>query len=82
VDRRARRGQGCRARDTTGNVPDSLDMNGLDFNADKFTAATAVDSSQWSQEMKLHAELIEGRLGEGVPASVKKRYEELKKEFA
>jgi phosphoenolpyruvate carboxykinase (GTP) len=65
-----------------GNVPESLDMNGLDFSADKFSAATAVDSSQWSQEMKLHAELIEGKLGEGVPAPVKKRYEELKKEFA
>jgi len=32
--------------------------------------------------MKLHAELIEGKLGERVPASVKKRYEELKGAFA
>jgi hypothetical protein len=40
-----------------------------------------VDKSQWTQEMKLHGELIEGRLGERVPPSVKKRYEELKGTF-
>jgi len=65
-----------------GNVPEALDMSGLDFNDSKFTAATAVDKSQWTQEMKLHGELIEGRLGERVPPSVKKRYEELKGHFA
>ncbi|HET9650961.1 MAG TPA: phosphoenolpyruvate carboxykinase (GTP), partial [Usitatibacter sp.] len=66
-----------------GNVPESLDMDGLPaFTAERFLAATAVDKSQWSQEMKLHAELIEGRLGERVPAPVRKRYEELKAHFA
>jgi phosphoenolpyruvate carboxykinase (GTP) len=65
-----------------GNVPDTLDMSGFDFSADKFMAATAVDNAQWSQEMKLHAELIEGKLGERVPGPVKSRYEELKREFA
>jgi phosphoenolpyruvate carboxykinase (GTP) len=72
------------ARSTAlGNVPEALDMSGLEsFTADKFAAATAVEKSQWSQEMKLHGELIEGRLGERVPPSVKKRYEELKGEFA
>jgi GTP-dependent phosphoenolpyruvate carboxykinase len=57
-------------------------MSGFDFSADKFMAATAVDNAQWSQEMKLHAELIEGKLGERVPGPVKSRYEELKREFA
>jgi GTP-dependent phosphoenolpyruvate carboxykinase len=63
-------------------VPEALDMSGLDFNDAKFMAATAVDKSQWTQEMKLHGELIEGRLGERVPPSVKKRYDELKDHFA
>jgi len=65
-----------------GNVPESLDLNGLNFDAARFADATAVDKSQWGQEMKLHAELIEGKLGEGVPAPVKQRYEELKGAFA
>jgi phosphoenolpyruvate carboxykinase (GTP) len=66
-----------------GNVPEALDMDGMKgFDAEKFVAATAVDKSQWSQEMKLHAELIEGKLGERVPAPVRKRYEELKGSFA
>ncbi|MGE5096897.1 MAG: phosphoenolpyruvate carboxykinase (GTP) [Betaproteobacteria bacterium] len=66
-----------------GNVPESLDMDGVPgFTAERFVAATAVDKSQWSQEMKLHAELIEGKLGERVPAPVRSRYEELKAQFA
>ena len=66
-----------------GNVPESLDMSGLEsFTPDKFAAATAVDKAEWRDEMKLHGEFIEGRLGGHAPAEVQRRYDELKKEFA
>ena len=64
-----------------GNVPESLDMHGMEaFGADKLAAATAVDPAQWSDEMKLHAELIEGKL-DRVPQELMKRYKELKAAF-
>ena len=66
-----------------GNVPESLDMKGLEsFGADKFAAATAVEKSQWTEEMKLHAEMLEGRMGGRVPAPIMKRFQQLKGEFA
>jgi phosphoenolpyruvate carboxykinase (GTP) len=65
-----------------GNVPTGLDMQGLEgFGADKFAQATAVDKPQWSDEMKLHAELLEGKLDK-TPEELKQRYAELKRQFA
>src|SRR4051812_26612903 len=65
-----------------GNVPESLDMQGLEsFGSDKFTAATAVEKPQWSQEMGLHGELIQ-KLSKGLPDAIKQRFEQLKKDFA
>jgi phosphoenolpyruvate carboxykinase (GTP) len=66
-----------------GNVPESLDMHGMEtFGADKFAAATAVDKSQWSEELKLHAEMLEGKMGSRVPGPIMKRFKELKQQFA
>jgi phosphoenolpyruvate carboxykinase (GTP) len=66
-----------------GNVPESLDMAGLEtFGPDKFAQATAVDKSQWHDEMKLHGELLDQKLGDHVPGELKKRYSELKSQFA
>jgi phosphoenolpyruvate carboxykinase (GTP) len=66
-----------------GNVPESLDMTGLEaFGADKFAQATAVEKSQWHDEMKLHAELLDDKLGDHVPAPIMKRFQELKDAFA
>jgi phosphoenolpyruvate carboxykinase (GTP) len=65
-----------------GNVPESLDMQGLEsFGADKFANATAVEKSQWTQEMGLHGELIQ-KLTHRLPQQIKARFEELKKAFA
>jgi phosphoenolpyruvate carboxykinase (GTP) len=65
-----------------GNVPESLDMQGLEsFGADKFSAATAVEKPQWSKEMGLHGELIQ-KLSDRLPGAIKQRFEELKKDFA
>jgi len=65
-----------------GNVPESLDMQGLEgFGSDKFASATAVEKPQWSQEMGLHGELIQ-KLSRGLPDAIKQRFEELKKTFA
>jgi phosphoenolpyruvate carboxykinase (GTP) len=66
-----------------GNVPESLDMKGLEsFGAEKFSAATAVTKSEWQKEMPLHAEMVEGKLAEKAPREMLDRYEELKREFA
>jgi len=65
-----------------GNVPESLDMQGLEsFGAERFASATAVEKPQWSQEMGLHGELIQ-KLSRGLPDAIKQRFEELKKTFA
>jgi phosphoenolpyruvate carboxykinase (GTP) len=66
-----------------GNVPETLDMKGLDnFGAERLAAATAVSKNEWREEMTLHAELIESRLaGSRVPHEILHRYEELKSEF-
>ncbi len=65
-----------------GNVPDRLDMQGLDaFGSEKLAAATHVERGQWGEEMKLHGELVQ-KLADRIPAAVKKRYEELKAAFA
>jgi phosphoenolpyruvate carboxykinase (GTP) len=65
-----------------GNVPESIDMTGMEkFDAEKLAAATAIDKSQWKDEMKLHAELLDGKLAGKAPAELKKRYEALSSEF-
>jgi phosphoenolpyruvate carboxykinase (GTP) len=65
-----------------GNVPESLDMTGLEkFDAGKFAAATAVDKPDWKDEMKLHDELLNGRLSGRAPSEIRKRFDELKSEF-
>jgi phosphoenolpyruvate carboxykinase (GTP) len=71
------------AQDTPlGNVPKSLDMQGLEsFGQDKFAAATSIDKSKWHDEMKLHAELLEGKLGGKAPKELGKRFEELESAF-
>jgi phosphoenolpyruvate carboxykinase (GTP) len=65
-----------------GNVPTELDMQGLQsFDAGKFAAATAVEKSQWKDEMKLHDELLEGKLSGRAPRELAKRFEELNAAF-
>jgi phosphoenolpyruvate carboxykinase (GTP) len=65
-----------------GFVPTQLDMKGLEsFDAKKFSAATAVDKSQWAHEMKLHAELLEKRLSGRAPKELAKRFSELDSAF-
>ncbi|HUP29260.1 MAG TPA: phosphoenolpyruvate carboxykinase domain-containing protein, partial [Usitatibacter sp.] len=65
-----------------GNVPEQLDMHGLEsFSADKFAAATAIDKKQWHDEMQLHAEMLEGTMGGRVPPPIMRRFEQLKGEF-
>jgi phosphoenolpyruvate carboxykinase (GTP) len=64
-----------------GNVPAELDMHGMEgFGAEKFEKATEVSKPEWSAEMKLHAELLEGKLDK-TPAELKKRYAELESAF-
>jgi phosphoenolpyruvate carboxykinase (GTP) len=76
-------GRGAARETPLGNVPATLDTQGLEgFGADKFAAATAVDSAQWHDEMKLHAELLEAKLEGRVAPELRKRYEELKGTFA
>jgi phosphoenolpyruvate carboxykinase (GTP) len=65
-----------------GNVPESLDMTGLEkFDAGKFAAATAVEKSEWKDEMKLHDELLDQKLGRKAPAELMKRFSELTAAF-
>jgi phosphoenolpyruvate carboxykinase (GTP) len=49
-----------------------LDWNGLAFSADTFAAITAVDRSQWQQELKLHDELL-FKLEHGLPDALGER---------
>ncbi len=65
-----------------GNVPTEIDMKGMEsFNAEKFAAATAVEKAQWHDEMKLHSELLEGKLAGKAPKELAKRFEELNSAF-
>jgi phosphoenolpyruvate carboxykinase (GTP) len=65
-----------------GNVPMALDMKGLEsFSPEKFACATAVETSQWRDEMKLHDELLGGKLAGRAPQELAKRYAELKSAF-
>jgi len=65
-----------------GNVPAELDLKGLEsMGAEKFAAATAIDKAQWHDEMKLHAELLEGKLAGRAPKELEQRKEELDAAF-
>jgi phosphoenolpyruvate carboxykinase (GTP) len=71
------------AKDTPlGHVPDHLDMHGLEsFDPARLAAANAVEKSQWSDEMKLHADMLGNRLQGHAPAEIKRRFEELDAAF-
>ena len=73
----------ARARSTPlGDAPDALDMKGLEsFAPERFALAMEVDGARWGEEMKLHAELLEGKLEGHAPPELKRRYEELKAAF-
>ena len=62
-----------------GNIPQygNLDWNGLAFGAEKFANITAVNQSQWQQELTLHDELL-NKLQYHLPAEMKSRYAALK----
>jgi hypothetical protein len=63
-------------------VPVELDMKGLEtLSADQFAAATAVDRAQWHDEMKLHGELLDGKLAGRAPKELEQRKEELDAAF-
>ena len=65
-----------------GNVPQELDMTGMEsFGADKLAAATAVSKDEWKKEMPLHGEMVEGKLADKAPPEMMKRFEELKAAF-
>ncbi|HLX24857.1 MAG TPA: phosphoenolpyruvate carboxykinase (GTP) [Usitatibacter sp.] len=73
----------ARAEATTlGNVPRyaDLDWTGLEnFGAEKYADATSIVKEQWSGEMKLHMEMVEGKLSQDrVPAELLTRYQALK----
>jgi phosphoenolpyruvate carboxykinase (GTP) len=65
-----------------GNVPGfkDLDWKGLEgFGEKKFADATAIVKGEWSDEMKLHAKMVEETLAQDrVPPELMKRYQELK----
>ncbi|MEP7261733.1 MAG: phosphoenolpyruvate carboxykinase (GTP) [Usitatibacter sp.] len=65
-----------------GNVPTQLDMKGMQsFTAEKFAAATAVEKAQWHDEMKLHSELLQGKLSGTAPKELAARFDELNAAF-
>ncbi len=75
-------GRGAATATPLGNVPTQLDMTGLEsFSAEKFAAVNAVDKSQWHDEMKLHDELLRGKLGGRAPKELAKRFAELDAAF-
>ena len=58
-------------------------MRGLEsVGPERIAAATEVSKPEWREEMKLHAEMVEGKLAERAPPEMLKRYEELKASFA
>jgi len=76
-------GKGAAVETPLGIVPKSLDMTGLDsMGAEKFAQATAVKKEEWQPEMKLHGEMVEGKLAEKAPPEMLRRFEELKQAFA
>jgi phosphoenolpyruvate carboxykinase (GTP) len=75
-------GKGAATQTALGNVPQALDMTGMEsFGADKLAAATAVSKEEWRKEMPLHGEMVEGKLAERAPREMLQRFAELKAEF-
>jgi phosphoenolpyruvate carboxykinase (GTP) len=68
-----------------GNVPRyaDIDWKGLEsFGETKFADATSIVKAQWSDEMKLHAKMVEETLAQDhVPPELMKRYQELKRTY-
>ena len=67
------------ARTPLGYVPahKDLDWRGLDgFSPDHYKSISSVDYGAWRDELPMHKELID-KLGDGVPTSVRSRYQEL-----
>ncbi len=66
-----------------GNIPDysDLDWHGADFSEATFKAITAVNQSQWQQELVLHDELLT-KLAYHLPAALKARYGALRQSLA
>jgi phosphoenolpyruvate carboxykinase (GTP) len=75
-------GKGSAKATPLGNVPESLDMTGMEkFDTGKLAAATAVDKPEWRDEMKLHDELLAKKLGGKAPVELMKRFSELTAAF-
>jgi len=68
-------GKAGAAKTALGYIPEysHLDWNGLDYPQEKFNRITAVDHSQWQQELKLHGELID-KLHYHLPPEMTSRY--------
>jgi phosphoenolpyruvate carboxykinase (GTP) len=66
-----------------GKIPDysHLDWSGGNFSQDTFNAITAVNQSQWQQELALHDELLT-KLEFHLPDALKQRYGALKATLA
>ena len=61
-----------------GNIPNyrDLDWTGSSFSAEKYAAITSVNKVQWTQELKLHHELL-AKLQHHMPAEMVERYRTL-----
>ncbi len=61
-----------------GNIPDysHLDWTGLTYSPEKFLAITAIHKTQWTQELKLHHELL-SKLQHHLPTELTNRYQSL-----
>jgi phosphoenolpyruvate carboxykinase (GTP) len=76
-------GKGTARSTPLGNVPQELDMRGLEsVGPERVAAATEVSKPEWREEMQLHAEMVEGKLADRAPPEMLERYEELKAAFA
>jgi phosphoenolpyruvate carboxykinase (GTP) len=75
-------GKGAARSTPLGNVPAELDMKGLEsLSPEKVAAATAVEHPQWRDELKLHADLLQGKLAGRAPKELAQRFEELNAAF-
>jgi len=61
-----------------GNIPDysHLDWTDLTYSPEKFLAITAIQKTQWTQELKLHHELL-SKLQHHLPTELTNRYQSL-----
>jgi len=50
--------------------------------AERVAEANAVSRPEWHEEVKLHAEMVEGKLADRAPKEMLERYQELKSAFA